>query len=225
MKTIFISRNLTSTSVFKKELEAAGFTIHGLSLLKFSAITISRIPKSDWIFFYSKNGVKFFFQGLKKAGKKIPKVKWGAIGKGTGKILQTKIEKVDFTGDGNTLRTASDFLKIAQGKTVLFPQAQHSRKTIQKLLNTHIVSKELVVYKNEVKKQFSIPDCEILVFTSPMNAKAYFEKKKLFNDQKVFALGRTTAKTLVGLGIEDFNVAEEPSEKALVKGILELIKA
>ncbi len=221
MKTIFISRNLTSTSIFKKELEAAGFTIHGLSLLKFSALAVNRIPKSDWIFFYSKNGVKFFFQGLQKAGKKIPNVKWAAIGKGTGKALQTKVQQVDFIGDGNTLKTASDFLKLAQGKTILFPQAQHSRKTIQNLLDTNIISKEIVVYKNEAKKQFNIPDCKILVFTSPMNAKAYFEKHELFDDQKIFALGRTTAKTLVGLGIEDFNVAEEPSEEALVREILE----
>jgi len=65
MKTIFISRKLSKDSFFKTKLEEAGFTIHGKSLLKFSAIPFQKTPKSDWIFFYSKNGVKFFFQRLK----------------------------------------------------------------------------------------------------------------------------------------------------------------
>lgn len=222
MNTIFISRGLSSSSFFKKKLEAKGFIINGKSLLKFSALPFSSIPKSDWIFFYSKNGVKFFFEGLIASGKSIPEnVQWGTIGKGTAKALKNKIPIVDFIGDGNTLKTAADFLKVAKNKTITFPQAKHSRKTIQSLLGKNIISKDLIVYKNEAKKQVNIPDCKILVFTSPMNVKAYFKKKELFEDQKVFALGRTTAKTLVSIGIEDFNIAEEPSEESLVKSILE----
>jgi len=222
MKSIFISRDLKANSFFKKELEAAGFTIHGKSLLKFSATDFKQVPKSNWIFFYSKNGVKFFFQRLKKLNRSIPKqVLWAAMGKGTAKALLAKTGQVDFTGGGNTLGTAMDFLEVANGRVILFPQAERSRQTIQRLLADNIIAKNLVVYKNEIKKQVPIPDCDALVFTSPMNVNAYFEKKALSDNQKIYAIGRTTAKTLVSLGIEDFKIAEEPSEIALVKSILE----
>ena len=223
MKTIFITRNLTNQSIFRKQLESAGFTVHGKSLLKFSAMPFNSVPKSDWIFFYSKNGVKYFFERLEDNNRDIPKnVQWAAIGKGTAKLLKTKIQKIDFTGTGNTLETATEFLKLAKGQTVLFPQAKHSRKTIQRLLEKNITSKNLIVYKNEMKAQVSVPDCDGLVFTSPMNAKAYFKDRVLFDDQKIFAIGRTTEKTLVSMGIQDYKVAEEPTEEALVKVILEL---
>lgn len=220
MKTIFISRDLKVNSLFRKDLEAAGFTVHGKSLLKFSAIEFTRIPRADWIFFYSKNGVKFFFKRLKQLGRAIPNVKWGAIGKGTAQILSTKTSQVDFAGNGNTLQTAMEFLEIASGQTVLFPQAAQSRQTIQRLLEDSIRAKNLIVYKNELKQRISIPDCDTLVFTSPMNVKAYFKKREKAAHQKIYAIGRTTAKTLVSMGLEDFKVSEEPSEEALVRAIL-----
>lgn len=222
MTSIFISRKLTPASIFKKDLEAAGFEIHGKSLIKFSAVALSKIPKSEWIFFYSKNAVKYFFEGLKKANRRIPKnVKWAAIGTGTGQVLSKKIDRIHFTGSGNTLETSTEFLKLARGETVLFPRAKNSRKTIQRLLENTINDKEIIVYKNEPLSSINIPNCDLLVFTSPMNVKTYFSKMQLFNHQQVFAIGRTTAKTLVSIGIEDFKVAEEPSEAALVKAILE----
>lgn len=220
MPSVFISRDLKPDSIFRQQLEAKGFHIQGKSLLKFSAKDFDKIPDSDWIFFYSKNGVKYFFNGLKKANLKAPNVRWATIGEATAKALASKVNKVHFIGKGNTLKTAADFLDIAYGQEVLFAQAHRSRKTIQNLLTNNIKSKELVVYTNEMKKNFQVEDVDILVFTSPLNAKAYFKKKPLFDDQKIFAIGRTTAKALVGLGIEDFNVAETPSETALVEAIL-----
>ncbi len=223
MKTIFISRDLNAQSFFLQKMKAAGFTVHGKSLLNFSAVSFNRIPKTDWIFFYSKNGVKFFFKGLKESSKKISAhIQWAAIGKATSKALFSQTQQIDFTGNGNTLQTASQFLKLANRQSVLFPQAKNSKKTIERILDQYITSKELIVYNNEPKKRFTLPDCSILVFTSPMNAKAYFKNRALSDDQKVYAIGRTTAKTLVGIGIKDFLIAEEPSEEALVKAILEL---
>ncbi len=221
MKSIFISRKLNEDSVFKSRLKAAGFEVHGISLLKFSAVNFTELPPSDWIFFYSKNGVKFFFEGLKKQNIPIPELmRWGTIGKGTAAFLKQYIPQVDFIGNGNTMETAANFLKAARGLNVLFPQAEKSRRTIQRILEQNIKYQDLIVYKNEPKAKVNIPDCNILVFTSPMNVNAYFKKRVLFDDQKVFAIGRTTAKALVSIGIEEFNIAEEPTEEALVQAVL-----
>ena len=221
MKTVFITRSLSSGSVFQTKLEAAGFVVKGISLLKFSAISFNKIPPSDWIFFYSKNGVKFFFKGMEEANLNVAEhMRWGAMGKGTAEVLAKKVTQIDFIGQGNILQTATDFLARANGQIILFPQATNSRQTIQRILEDNIIQKDLIVYRNEPKKRLNIPDADILVFTSPMNVKAYFKDKVLFDDQKVFAIGRTTAKALVSIGIEEFNIAAEPSEEALVEVIL-----
>lgn len=221
MKTIFISRKLSSNSVFQERLNNAGFEIHDVSLLRFSAVPFTQLPSSDWIFFYSKNGVKFFFEGLKKQHMPVPQqMRWGTIGKGTATKLQKHIDQVDFIGNGNTMQTASAFLRAARGLSVLFPQAEKSRRTIQRLLDKNIKHQDLIVYSNQIKSSVQIPKCDLLVFTSPMNVMAYFKTRVLFDTQQIFAIGRTTAKALVSIGIEDFNIAEEPTEEALVKVIL-----
>ena len=115
MKKVFISRNLTDDSVFKKLLENAGFQVFGASLIEFSAVPIHKIPKVDWVFFYSKNGVKYFFQGLRKSNIKIPEnLKWATIGSETAKALASEFKPPDFIGKGNGLDTASNFIKKAQ---------------------------------------------------------------------------------------------------------------
>ena len=63
-----------------------------------------------------------------------------------------------------------------------------------------------------------------MVFTSPLNAKAYFSKYSLESFQKVIAIGQTTAEALKALGINDPVVSELPSEESLselVKGMIE----
>jgi uroporphyrinogen-III synthase len=222
MKTIFITRDLSPTSAFRTQLEAAGFAVYGKSLLHFSVVPFDSIPESDWLFFYSKNGVKYFFERLKILNIPIPKnVHWAAIGKGTADLLESITQQVDFVGTGDILQIATAFLNLAKNQSVLFVQATDSRQSIQSLLKNNIIAKSLIVYKNEPKEQINIPHCGTLVFTSPMNVKAYFKNRILLNHQKIFAIGRTTAKTLDSLGFEDYHVAEEPSEEALVKVILE----
>lgn len=227
MKTIFISRKLTQSSVFKKDLEAAGFQIHDQSLIRFTPVAFDTVPKTDWIFFYSKNAVKFFFAGFPIAigtdadHRSLKHRRWACIGKATAKALKKHIDQIDFIGNGNTLETSADFLEVAADQSVLFPRAEHSRKTIQQLLKNKIKDRDLIVYKNVPKSRVQVPNCDLLVFTSPMNVLTYFKHKDLFDDQSVYAIGRTTAKTLVSVGIEDFLIAEEPSEAALVKAVLQ----
>ena len=84
--------------------------------------------------------------------------------------------------------------------------------------------KDLVVYKNEIKSNFSIPTCDILAFTSPLNVKAYFQKYALQPKQKVIAIGKTTQKALQTLGIKNIVVAQQPSETGLAQSIIKLLE-
>ena len=226
MKKVFISRNLTDDSVFKKLLENAGFQVFGASLIKFSAIPIHEIPKVDWVFFYSKNGVKYFFQGLRKSNIKIPEnLKWATIGAETAKALASEFRQPDFIGNGNGLDTAINFIKKAKNQKVLFPQAESSLKSIQQNAGNKLVAIDLVVYKNIPKTHLSIPNFDCIAFTSPLNAKVYFDNKSAEDSQKFYAIGQTTGNALIDLGIANFEVPTSPSETALAKTIIKSTKS
>jgi len=182
------------------------------SLIEFKAVDFTPPPKTDWIFFYSKNAVRFFLSGLTS---NLPPSKYACMGKGTTHLAKAKKLNVQFIGNGKPKATAQQFLQVAEGQSVLFPRANRSKKSIQRLLKNKIEAYDLIVYENEIKKEWEVPDCDILVFTSPLNAKAYFSKYLAKAHQKIIAIGNTTGRALKKLGVKEMSVAKEPSEKGL----------
>ncbi len=96
--------------------------------------------------------------------------------------------------------------------------------SVQNLLHDNITTHDLVVYDNIPKKKIRIPKCDVLLFTSPLNAKCYFDHYKLTTGQKIIAIGKTTLSTLKKLGINDVRVLKKPSEDAMKEMILKLFR-
>lgn len=217
--TVFISRFLQTDSPLLSVLANTRFQVDGQSLLRFHPIPFTTFPATDWIFFYSKNAVDFF---INQAAEWPTTVQLAAMGTGTANAIQAHGLAVHFVGDGRGATTATAFYKQAKGQTVLFPQARHSRQTIQKILGQQLEMYSLVVYDNRFIDDIPKIDADLLVFTSPLNAKAYFDHHQLTDHQRVLAIGPTTAKLLQHLGITEVYVAEEASEMGVVQKILEL---
>jgi uroporphyrinogen-III synthase len=219
LKKVFITRDLKEADFFKTALEEVGFSVFGQSLIAFSKIDFGIIPDCDWLFFYSKNGVKYFFENIDNQW--VINKKIGTIGASTSDFLMQNFGlKADFVGTGEPLQTAKNFLQIAANQTVIFPRAKQSKQSIQQELGNAIIAKDLVVYENQPLSDFDAIEADILVFTSPMNVEAYFNKMVLKPNQKIVSIGNTTAKALESLDIEGFFIAETPSEKGLVKAVL-----
>lgn len=214
--SVFISRDLTTDSIFLKKLSNDSFNIHGESLIQFTPVPFSNVSNIDWIFFYSKNAVHFFFA---QTDKKYTTVKYAAMGQRTAHVLSQYVEKVDFIGNGQPTITATAFLSLAKDKRILFPRAKNSRKSVQLLLRSDIEEVDLVVYDNRVKKDFTLMDYNILVFTSPMNVQAFFAKKTYNDQQIVVAIGRTTANALQKVGVTIIYIAKEASEAGLASAV------
>jgi len=225
MPKTFISRPLKKNSLFKKQLLESGMDIIGQSLIHFSPIPINNLPKSDWVFFYSKKGVQFFMEQVQNAPKfqkLIESVKWAVMGKGTAATLAKFGIQADFIGTGHPTSTTAQFYKIAETHKVLFVRARNSKKSVQKIWRQPKNVVDLIVYDNQIKTDFDIPFCEYLVFTSPLNAKAFFQKYPIDKSQKVIAIGNTTAKALLNLGIKEVKIAPKPNETEMAKKVLEL---
>lgn len=221
MKSVFISRDLESNSPFKQLLGASGFKVEGQSLVQFSPIPFKDIPPANWLFFYSKKAVHFFFEGLKKiSNTDLSAFQLAAFGSGTAQLIQSLGYTSEFIGDGKPETTAAAFLATAKNQKTLFIRAENSRQSVQKLLTGKINMKDLIVYKNEMKTDFTIETSDYLVFTSPLNVQAYRKKYNIKSKQEVVAIGQTTAQALKIAGWQNILIAAQPTEEALAQTIL-----
>lgn len=225
IKNLFISRKLKENSPFRQALKGSAVSIIDESLVIFQPISFNDFPATDWLFFYSKNGVKYFLEQLEEQQlTQLPKI--ATIGRGTAEFLQQAYNlKVDFIGLGNPLETATAFNKIIANQSILFLQAKHSKQSIQKLLPTTIPTQSLVVYDNIPNQKFNIPLVDILVFTSPLNALTYFGRYTLQPSQKVVAIGTSTQDTLHQIGVTDLILADTPHEQSLATACLKIINS
>ncbi len=222
---VFITRELPAGSVLREKLESSGFQVTGYSFLSFRQVLFSAVPDSEWLFFYSKNAVSFFKSGLETAGLNWPAARIAALGPGTGQFLSGIGRPPDFTGAGLPEIVALDFVSLARNKRVLFPRAQYSKRSIQKLLHKEIVSIDLVVYTNEITAPATFPEADIYVFTSSMNAEAFCEDAgPVALHAKAVAIGPATAQTLAECGWKNFVVSKSPDEPALLDCIFSLIR-
>jgi len=216
---IFISRALTDKSPFGSMLQQ--YTLQGLSLIDFEPIAFESPVEVDWLFFYSKNGIKYFFEQQPKLTQ-LPLI--GVIGSASARYLDQRYGiKADFIGTGAPETTAEQFLAVAQTKNIVFVQAQNSKQSIQKLLGEAVLSQNLIVYNNYPKRDFEIATADILVFTSPMNVTAYFSRYVLQPFQQIVSIGKTTAAALEQQGMTNYFIAASPNEKGLATTCLNLI--
>lgn len=222
VKSVFISRDISAQSVFWQMLTRAGVEVSGQSLVNFQAVSFREVPDADWIFFYSPRAVRFFFQQIEKRPFKSARL--AAVGPATAREVGAEGFVCDFVGTGEPETTARAFHKVAAGCKVLFPQARHSRQSIQKKLGSAIEPRVLVVYDNQSASDVPAVQAEVLVFTSPLNAQTYLNQHLVQPSQRVVAIGQPTAAACRAAGVNPV-IAAAPDESSLAKAVLNCLEA
>lgn len=218
---VFISRNEKPNDFFKRCLEANGYKVFAHSLIEIKQIPIRKPVKADWIFFSSKNAVKHFFEQKPDIGE----AKIGAVGRATAEEIRKFGKRAEFIGSSDDTRmTGKKFSALAGNKTVLFPQAKESMKTIQLQLARKENVIDLVVYetiKNEELRMRN-EEFDILVFTSPSNVETYFGKNRIHAEQKIVAMGDATANALRKFGVRANKMPVSFDDLGLVQAVMSL---
>ena len=219
-KKVFITRELSENSYFRKSLEKHDIEVEARSLIRTVPVITKLdnyiLKNVDWIFFSSKNAVEYFFNLEPLLPKKV---KFGVMGSGSEDMLRRKGHFVDYTGVGvDTADVAADFATMANGKIVLFPSAKDSLRSIQQGLSPDTRIIDLPVYETIQEENPEQSGAEILVFTSPSNVEAYFEKNLLHPDQQVIAIGKSTGKKLEEAGV-NYTLPYSPDETGLAEAV------
>jgi len=208
--TIFISRALSNGSPFLG-LQSDECRVIGESLIQFEALTIEDVPTTDWIFFYSRNGIKFFFQSQAYHTDN----QYAVIGTASANTFyELTGRSPKYTGNGVPGDVAHNFLTYEKGQSILFVKAEQSSNSVKELLNDDMNCQDLVAYRNVIKNSIDIPKCSHLVFTSSMNAQGYFRKYS-YNKEKLYAIGQSTALTIKEITGKDAAISENATERSL----------
>ncbi len=222
-QSVFITRELSEQSYFRRAIEKHKINIEARSLIR----TVPVITKLDsyilkhidWIFFSSKNAVEYFFE-LKPL---LPKdVKFGVMGSGSEEMLRRKGHFTEYVGEStDTAEVSADFAELVRGQTVLFPGAEGSLKSIQQGLSADTKVIDLPVYETVIEEDVEASGAEVLVFTSPSNVDAYFAENLLDPYQKVVAIGKSTGKKFDEMGVK-YALPFSPDEVGLAEAVFGL---
>ena len=216
--SVFISSELKEDEYFCRALSAHHIPYHCESFIEFKAVNFDFPANADWLFFSSKNGVKYFFNAYQNDFRKST-IKLAAINQGTANAIHELGFNTEFIGKGNDLyKITEQFDAIAKGK-IVFPQASKSLQSIQNNLKLNKNNESLVVYENYPKQNIIERKESILVFTSPMSAEAYFSKYQIHDFQSVISIGNTTTKKIKTFNFKNVKTAFEPSYSALLDEI------
>ncbi len=199
-KRIFISRDEKSNDPISAHFSAFQHHLVFQSLIEFNKIPIGFLKKSDWIFFSSKHAVRFFFaQNPELRGHE----KFGVVGKSTADELRKHGKRADFIGTSiDTKLIGKQFAAQVGSRSVLFPKAKDSLNTIQYQFQKKENLMDLNVYETKKIPLEDNPNADILVFTSPSNAEAYFNQYLYVGGQKIVAMGEATASAIEKLRLK-----------------------
>jgi uroporphyrinogen-III synthase len=197
-------------------LLAKNIQLSGFSLIDFKVENNWEFPACDWIFFTSKNAVKFFFEKNKVLGHQ----KIACVGDGTFKVLSKYVHRVDYVGNAvDTHLIGKEFAEIIGNAICFFPISNISKRTIQQYLPQNQVI-EAVVYQTLITQQTTIPTTDIVVLTSPSNTINYQQIKGFQSNQILIAMGPSTAQQIKDLNLN--NIIIQPTKPGEI-GILDCL--
>ncbi len=218
-KKVFVTKTFKEGDYLERALKGLGFDIEGKSLIEFRQIKFKEFPKADWIFFSSKHSVRYFFSQKPE----VKGMKFGCVGASTSAELRAHGHRADFIGqNADTKLVGKQFAAKVGSSKVLFPIAKDSMQSIQWQMAKRDNVLNLNVYVTMKHGEEINPETQIVVFTSPSNVQAYFEKNKWQPHQKAVAMGDATAAALNKLKIK---VAVKPisfDDLGLVQSILSI---
>jgi hydroxymethylbilane synthase len=214
--SVFVTKNLNPGDYLSRVLSSKGFAVTGRSLIEMVPVPMRNFSETDWIFFSSKHAVKFFFQQKPVLGKQ----KFACVGKGTADVLRKYGKRAEFIGySTDTKLTGKQFASRVGEGTVLFPQAKGSLRSIQNGFVKEKQVVDIIVYETLKKNEEEIPSCEIILFTSPSNVDAFFEKNHIGSNQKIIAMGEATGNELRKYKITNYTLPDSFDDAALVRAV------
>ncbi|MGZ3918925.1 MAG: hydroxymethylbilane synthase [Bacteroidia bacterium] len=190
---VFVTKTFREDDYLPRALKGLDFDVEGKSLIEFKQLRFKEVPAADWIFFSSKHAVRYFFSQKPD----VKGRKFGCVGTSTSAELRAHGHRADFIGQStDTKLVGKQFAAKVGSSKVVFPIAKDSLQSIQWQMPKRDNVINLNVYATLKHSAEVDSGVKIIVFTSPSNVEAYFEKNKWQPGQLSVAMGDATAAAL-----------------------------
>lgn len=197
--SIFISKSAEELPQLARLLAANGIKAHFQSLIQTQAVAVTNWPQTDWVFFGSRNAIKFALAAQPDLlkGKKI-----GAVGPGTARTLNQFGYTADFIGTQADVKLVAESfqLQLNAHESVLLPLGEQSALSLVKVWENKLKLETVVVYNTKNLLVTDLPKTDYLLFTSPSNAKSWLAQGGETASKQAIAMGKTTLAQLTELG-------------------------
>ncbi len=215
IRRLFISKSPDDLSTLISYAESKNIEVVAHSFLAFEKVSFEIHKPYDIIFFGSPRSVQFFFEQIDNPTTSV----FAAVGPATAKAIQDRGYSVQFIGqEADISKVAHNFQYWCGQRTILFPLSDQSLQTVSSLFSP-AQKQEIVVYKTK-SKAVKIQECDLYVFTSPSNIKAFFELNTLPEKTTVVSWGTSTKSFLNELGIPSTVI-----DKSALSALIELLKS
>ncbi len=212
-KRIFISRPIQEVGKTLEDFASNGGELISESLVNFESVSLDKHLACDVIFFSSIRAAAFYFNQEPS----IPiELQYACAGQETAEKLKNEFQiSCDFiaANAGNPNESAQIFKSWLGQRHVLFPKSEQSLNTYSSVIPINQKT-EIVVYRTTSISK-SISPCDLYIFSSPSNAKAFLEHNQLPNEANCLAWGSSTLKYLESQEIPVFYQLETGTLKEL----------
>ena len=215
MSSIFISRKIHPSSVIRHFTDEYGHQLHDVSLIEFTSVGF-HLPKTDWLFFYSQQGVKHFFTQIDPS--RIKNKKIICFGNKTAESC-SRFTDVFASANASVDRALELIDKIPIGDQITFICGAHSLRSVhQKIKDTPV--NECIVYSQSLKSVRINNDYDFALLTSPMNVESFFKNEG--GAKNYVAIGSTTESALLKY-VNKVSLASQPSEEEMLHVVQQLL--
>ncbi|MDK2824092.1 MAG: uroporphyrinogen methyltransferase / synthase [Clostridia bacterium] len=251
-KRVLVTRSREQASILSQRIEELGGeaweypTIAIEPPLDFEPFdkAIKNVNNYHWIIFTSVNGVKAFFERLKKLHidiRKLGDVKLCAIGPKTKEQLEEKGLLVDFVPEEFRAEAIIDGLKntLKAGQKVLLPRADLARPIlVESLKELKLNVEEVIAYRTvldsdnnkELLEKLINKEIHVITFTSSSTVKNFLKLlgeadiKNLLNGITIACIGPITAETAQKSGLNVDIIAQKYTIEGLVDALTNYFK-
>jgi len=239
-KTILISRAREQASELTSRLSSLGAEVIEFPVIKIVPLPadrefLSHLPQYDWVIFTSANGVKFFLEHLREAGRDLRalgKAKIASIGPATTAALESLGLKVDFQpAQFLAERVLEEFPENPAGLRLLLPRAREAREVLPEGLRERGAKVEVYpVYETvpdhpeaeNLRARLSAGEIDLICFTSSSTVRNFLTAMgdaNLLASVTIASIGPVTTQTAEELGLTVRITAKEHTIPGLVEAI------
>lgn len=249
-KTVIVTRARAQASALTQKLEALGAKVIEAPAIKIVPasdyapldVAISNISTYKWLVLTSANGVEYFFEHLRSAGKDaraLANVKIAAIGSATAKALAAHGITADLIPSAYRAEELVEALhsQVEAGDKILLARAKVAREVLPEALRKMGATVDVVTAyetiadcenKDELIAALESDEASVVTFTSSSTVtnllQVLGDKAELLNKAVLAAIGPVTGDTLTKHGYTAAINAAEYTIDGLTEAILQHYK-